>query len=110
MFHRPTPNPATSCRAPSLKGATTQRQRVPTRITKIVRCHRFIPCSSILTPINHVISPSFRSDIMANESSNQRGGSGNFANDPERASEAGRKGGQQSHQGSGQSDKSQQGG
>ena len=47
---------------------------------------------------------------MANESSNQRGGSGNFANDPERASEAGRKGGQQSHQGSGQSDKSQQGG
>jgi hypothetical protein len=47
---------------------------------------------------------------MANESSNQRGGSGNFANDPERASEAGRKGGQQSHQGSGQSDKSQQDG
>ena len=47
---------------------------------------------------------------MANESSNQRGGSGNFANDPERASEAGRKGGQQSHQGSGQSDQSQQGG
>jgi hypothetical protein len=32
---------------------------------------------------------------MANE---QRGGSGNFANDPERASEAGTKGGQQSHQ------------
>ncbi|MBV8306374.1 MAG: general stress protein, partial [Gammaproteobacteria bacterium] len=32
---------------------------------------------------------------MANESS-QRGGSGNFANDPARASEAGRKGGQQS--------------
>jgi uncharacterized protein len=47
---------------------------------------------------------------MANESSNQRGGSGNFANNPERASEAGRKGGQQSHRGSGQSDKSQQGG
>ena len=37
---------------------------------------------------------------MANEGSNQRGGSGNFANDPEKASEAGRKGGQQSHQGS----------
>jgi hypothetical protein len=49
-----------------------------------------------------------RSDIMANESNNQRGGSGNFANDPEKASEAGRKGGQQSHQQSG--DKSQQGG
>jgi uncharacterized protein len=47
--------------------------------------------------------------IMANES-NQRGGSGNFANDPEKASEAGRKGGQHSHQGSGQSDKSQHGG
>jgi general stress protein YciG len=47
---------------------------------------------------------------MANESSNQRGGSGNFANDSERASDAGRKGGQQSHQGSGQSDKSQQDG
>ena len=46
---------------------------------------------------------------MANESSNQRGGSDN-ANDPERAIDAGRKGGQQSHQGSGQSDKSQQGG
>jgi general stress protein YciG len=51
-----------------------------------------------------------RSYIMANESSNQRGGSGNFANDPERASEAGRKGGQQSHQGSDQTGKSQQGG
>ena len=47
---------------------------------------------------------------MANESSNQRGGSGNFANYPERASEAGRKGGPQSHQSSGQSEKSQQGG
>lgn len=33
---------------------------------------------------------------MANE---QRGGSGNFANDPERASEAGRKGGEHSHGG-----------
>ena len=47
---------------------------------------------------------------MANESSNQRGGSGNFADDPKRASEAGRKGGQQSHQGSGESDRSRQGG
>jgi len=47
---------------------------------------------------------------MANESNNERGGSGNFANDSDRASEAGRKGGQQSHQGSGQPDKSQQGG
>jgi len=46
---------------------------------------------------------------MANESS-QRGGSGNFANDPEKASEAGRKGGQHSHQGSSQSDKSEQSG
>lgn len=36
---------------------------------------------------------------MANESSNQRGGSGNFANDPERASEVGRKGGEHSHGG-----------
>lgn len=33
---------------------------------------------------------------MANE---QRGGSGNFANDPERASEAGKKGGEHSRQG-----------
>jgi hypothetical protein len=33
---------------------------------------------------------------MANE---QRGGSGNFANDPERASEAGKKGGERSHGG-----------
>jgi general stress protein YciG len=33
---------------------------------------------------------------MANE---QRGGSGNFANDPERASEAGKKGGEHSHGG-----------
>lgn len=46
---------------------------------------------------------------MANES-NQRGGSGNFANDPGKASEAGRKGGQQSQHGPGQSDKSQQSG
>ena len=48
---------------------------------------------------------------MANESSNQRGGSGNFANDREKASEAGRKGGQQSHQGSSEQesgDRSQQ--
>src|SRR5882757_6189796 len=36
---------------------------------------------------------------MANE---QRGGSGNFANDPERASEAGKKGGERSHGGSSQ--------
>ncbi len=45
---------------------------------------------------------------MANE---QRGGSGNFANDPQRASEAGKKGGEHSHQQSqsGGSD-SQQGG
>lgn len=35
---------------------------------------------------------------MANES-NQRGGSGKFANDPEKASEAGRKGGEDSHGG-----------
>ncbi len=33
---------------------------------------------------------------MANE---QRGGSGNFANDPQRASEAGKKGGEHSHGG-----------
>ncbi len=33
---------------------------------------------------------------MANQS--ERGGSGNFANDPQKASEAGRKGGQHSHQ------------
>ena len=33
-------------------------------------------------------------------SDNQRSGSGNFANDPERASEAGKKGGQHSHSGS----------
>jgi general stress protein YciG len=33
---------------------------------------------------------------MADE---KRGGSGNFANDPERASEAGRKGGEHSHSG-----------
>lgn len=32
---------------------------------------------------------------MANQG-NERGGSGNFANDPQRASEAGRKGGEQS--------------
>jgi uncharacterized protein len=52
-----------------------------------------------------------RSKFVANESSNQRGGSGNFANDREKASEAGRKGGQQSHQGSSEQesgDRSQQ--
>ena len=39
---------------------------------------------------------------MANEkqSGTQRGGSGNFANDTERASEAGKKGGEHSHGGS----------
>ncbi len=35
-----------------------------------------------------------------NQSGNERGGSGNFAHDPERASEAGKKGGQQSQSGS----------
>jgi len=32
------------------------------------------------------------------KNSKQRGGSGNFANDPKRASEAGKKGGEHSHQ------------
>ena len=34
------------------------------------------------------------------DTSSQQGGSGNFANDPQRASEAGKKGGQHSHGGS----------
>ena len=38
---------------------------------------------------------------QSNTGGSQRGGSGNFANDPQRASEAGRKGGQQSQSGSG---------
>src|ERR1700744_1478089 len=41
-----------------------------------------------------------RSSNMATRS--ERGGSGNFANDPQKASEAGRKGGQHSHQNSSQ--------
>lgn len=44
---------------------------------------------------------------------NERGGSGNFANDPHRASEAGKKGGEQSHKGQhsqGGGGSSQQGG
>lgn len=46
---------------------------------------------------------------MANNQ--QQGGSGTFANDPRRASEAGRKGGQQSHQqGQSGADTRQQGG
>lgn len=50
------------------------------------------------------------------DKSKQQGGSGNFANDPQKASEAGKKGGQSSHGGSsGQSNqsgsgRSQQGG
>jgi general stress protein YciG len=40
---------------------------------------------------------------MASEKDTQRGGAGNFANNPERASEAGRKGGQ-SQQSGGKSD------
>jgi len=48
---------------------------------------------------------------MSNESRSQSGGSGSFAADREKASEAGRKGGQQSHPGStDQSKGSQQGG
>ena len=48
---------------------------------------------------------------MANEqqSGSQRGGSGNFANDPERASEAGKKGGEHSHSGSQQQGSSESG-
>jgi len=41
-----------------------------------------------------------------NQSGHERGGSGNFANDPERASEEGKKGGQQSQGGSRQGEKS----
>jgi len=46
---------------------------------------------------------------MANdkESESQRGGSGNFANDPQRASEAGKKGGEHSREGSRQQGESQ---
>jgi hypothetical protein len=40
-----------------------------------------------------------RSGFVTNESSKQGGGSGNFQNDREKAAEAGRKGGQHSHQG-----------
>jgi len=42
---------------------------------------------------------------MANEkqTGNERGGSGNFANDPQRARESGKKGGEHSHGGSQQS-------
>jgi uncharacterized protein len=40
------------------------------------------------------------------DKSKQQGGSGNFADDPQRASEAGKKGGQHSHGGSGQSNQS----
>jgi general stress protein YciG len=36
---------------------------------------------------------------MTKHSNSERGGSGNFANDREKASEAGRKGGQSSHSG-----------
>jgi hypothetical protein len=44
------------------------------------------------------------------DQSKQQGGSGNFANDPQRASEAGKKGGQQSHGGgSGQANQSSSG-
>ena len=39
---------------------------------------------------------------------NERGGEGNFANDPQRASEAGKKGGEHSHRG--QQSQGQQGG
>jgi general stress protein YciG len=45
--------------------------------------------------------------IMANEKQtggSDRGGSGNFANDPQRASEAGKKGGSHSHSGGSQQD------
>jgi uncharacterized protein len=38
-------------------------------------------------------------DRSQSETGGSRGGSGNFANDPEKASEAGKKGGQQSHAG-----------
>jgi hypothetical protein len=38
---------------------------------------------------------------MASEKDTQREGSGNFANDPGRAREAGKKGGEQSHQSGG---------
>jgi hypothetical protein len=49
----------------------------------------------------HFLNQRKRDISMANQS--ERGGSGNFANDPQKASEAGRKGGQHSHQGGSQS-------
>ncbi len=48
---------------------------------------------------------------MANEKQtggNERGGSGNFANDPQRASEAGKKGAEHSHGGGAQQDQGSQ--
>jgi hypothetical protein len=39
------------------------------------------------------LSHEFKEEVMAEE----RGGSGNFANDPQRASEAGKKGGEHNH-------------
>jgi uncharacterized protein len=47
--------------------------------------------------------------VMANDkqSESQRGGSGNFANDPQRASEAGKKGGEHSRAGSRQQGETQ---
>jgi general stress protein YciG len=41
---------------------------------------------------------------------NERGGSGNFANDPEKASEAGKRGGEHSHSGQKEAGQSHRGG
>jgi hypothetical protein len=93
-------------------GKTTHCRQVPTASAKIVLRRGPAQCFNIVltTSLGYPHSP--RSNTMANESNNQRGGSGN---DPERTGEASRKGGQQSHgqqshQGTGHSDPSQQGG
>jgi len=76
---------------------------------------------------NAIVVPRLRTELHINQefemannhdkdsqksTSSEKGGSGNFANDPQRASEEGRKGGQQSHQGTSQhsSDHKQSGG
>jgi uncharacterized protein len=55
--------------------------------------------SATITQLAILLAPTIGVKVMTNEkqSEGQRGGSGNFANDPQKASEPGKKGGEHSH-------------
>jgi general stress protein YciG len=85
-------------RKPNNSKGTERRYRaiVFDRILPNERPRRFHKTTTTKATVDRCTTVANKENRMANE---QRGGSGNFANDPQRASEAGKKGGERSHGG-----------